>query len=69
MCPITYQFIQLPLYQFGTFVSLGCVVPGGTKFIACIIKLIIYVSTAFLLIHKATCFDPLFGHLQAYIAD
>ena len=26
-------------------------------------------STTFLFIHKATCFDPSVGHLQAYIAD
>jgi len=57
------------LYEIGTFNLLGCVVPGGTEFIACIIKLIIYVNTTVLFIHKATCFDLSFGHLQAYIAD
>jgi len=34
-----------------------------------IIKLITYVSTNFLFIHKATRFDTSVGHLQAYIAD
>jgi len=34
-----------------------------------IIKLIIYVSTTFLFVHKATCFDLSVDHLQAYITD
>ena len=34
-----------------------------------IVKLIIYVSTTFLLTHKTTCFDPSVGHLQDYVAD
>jgi len=33
------------------------------------IKLIIYISTIYLFIHKAICFDPSVGNLQAYIAD
>jgi hypothetical protein len=34
-----------------------------------VIKINTYVSTIYLFIHKATCFGPSVGHLQAYIAD
>jgi len=41
----------------------------GNIYYICIIKLIIYASTTILFTHKATCFDPSFGHLQVYITD
>jgi len=34
-----------------------------------VIKIIIYINTIYLFIHKATCFGPTVGHLQAYTAD
>jgi len=33
------------------------------------IKVILYISSIYLFIHNATCFDPSVGHRQAYIAD